>query len=377
MKKIVVLWLVGLMVMPMFAQEKLKVNPIGRMLVDAGCFDSKVEGLNNGMAIPDLRVGVKASYGEYQAKLDVGYANGKVRLKDAFVQKNMGESQFLMLGYFYPHFGMQAMLSSSKKVAMEAPPVDDLFVGSRRIGAMYVYGKSAFWGAFTFAVEEEAMKKKTNETDGQGYGLLARLLYRPYREEGRILHVGISGAYDTPKYNEDEALNHHSFVFEGGYPTQIADVQAVEAVVPDAKHMWRFTPEICAAYNKVAVEAQYYYTTVNRKNNLASYQASGAYVQLRGLLKGTAYAYDSTDSWIATPGQGSWECVLGYSYTDLNDDGCEIYGGRMNDASLTLNYYVNKYITWRLRYSYTHVEGRKGIASQSLNAIQTRFQIVF
>lgn len=255
MKKIVVLWLVGLMVMPMFAQEKLKVNPIGRMLVDAGCFDSKVEGLNNGMAIPDLRVGVKASYGEYQAKLDVGYANGKVRLKDAFVQKNMGESQLLMLGYFYPHFGMQAMLSSSKKVAMEAPPVDDLFVGSRRIGAMYVYGKSAFWGAFTFAVEEEAMKKKTNETDGQGYGLLTRLLYRPYREEGRILHVGISGAYDTPKYNEDEALNHHSFVFEGGYPTQIADVQAVEAVVPDAKHMWRFTPEICAAYNKVAVEA--------------------------------------------------------------------------------------------------------------------------
>ena len=364
-------------VSPLFAQEKLKVSPIGRMLVDAGCFDSKVEGLNNGMAIPDLRVGAKASYGDYQAKLDVGYANGKVRLKDAFVQKNLGESQFLTLGYFYPHFGMQAMLSSSKKVAMEAPLVDDMFVGSRRISAMYVYGKSAFWGAFTFAVEEEAMKKKTNETDGQAYGLLTRLLYRPYREEGRILHVGISGAYDTPKYNENEALNHRSFVFEGGFPTQIADVQAVEAVVPEAKNMWRFTPEICAAYNKIAVETQYYYTSVNRKYGFASYQASGAYVQLRGLLKGSAYSYDSTDSWIATPEQGSWECVLGYSYTDLNDDGCEIYGGRLSDASLTLNYYVNKYVTWRLRYSYTHVGGRSGLASQSANAIQTRFQFVF
>ena len=364
-------------VSPLFAQEKLKVSPIGRMLVDAGGFDSKVEGLNNGMAIPDLRVGAKASYGDYQAKLDVGYANGKVRLKDAFVQKNLGESQFLTLGYFYPHFGMQAMLSSSKKVAMEAPLVDDMFVGSRRISAMYVYGKSAFWGAFTFAVEEEAMKKKTNETDGQAYGLLTRLLYRPYREEGRILHVGISGAYDTPKYNENEALNHRSFVFEGGFPTQIADVQAVEAVVPEAKNMWRFTPEICAAYNKIAVETQYYYTSVNRKYGFASYQASGAYVQLRGLLKGSAYSYDSTDSWIATPEQGSWECVLGYSYTDLNDDGCEIYGGRLSDASLTLNYYVNKYVTWRLRYSYTHVGGRSGLASQSANAIQTRFQFVF
>ena len=377
MKYRALLLLACLAVSPLFAQEKLKVSPIGRILVDAGCFESKVEGLNNGMAIPDLRVGAKASYGNYQAKLDVGYANGKVRLKDAFVQKNLSEYQFLTLGYFYPHFGMQAMLSSSKKVAMEAPLVDDMFVGSRRISAMYVYGKSALWGAFTFAVEEEAMKKKTNETDGQAYGLLTRLLYRPYREEGRILHVGISGAYDTPKYNEDEALNHRSFVFEGGFPTQIADVQTVEAIVPDAKNMWRFTPEICAAYNKVAVETQYYYTSVNRKNGFASYQASGAYVQLRGLLKGSAYSYDSTDSWIATPGQGSWECVLGYSYTDLNDDGCGIYGGRLSDASLTLNYYVNKYVTWRLRYSYTHVGGRCGWESQSASAIQTRFQFVF
>ena len=35
-------------VSPLFAQEKLKVSPIGRILVDAGCFESKVEGLNNG-----------------------------------------------------------------------------------------------------------------------------------------------------------------------------------------------------------------------------------------------------------------------------------------------------------------------------------------
>ena len=34
-------------VSPLFAQEKLKVSPIGRILVDAGCFESKVEGLNN------------------------------------------------------------------------------------------------------------------------------------------------------------------------------------------------------------------------------------------------------------------------------------------------------------------------------------------
>lgn len=377
MKKIIVLVLAWLVSMPLFAQDKLKLSPIGRMVLDAGCFDSKVEGLNNGVVIPDLRAGVKASYGDYQAKFDIGYAKGKLSLKDIYIQKNFDESNSLMLGYFYPHFGLQAMLSSSKKAAMEEPIADGMFNGNRRISAMYIYGKDAFWGAFTLAVEEEAMKKTTDQTGDQGYGILTRLLYRPYRESGRILHLGISGAFDTPKYNEDDVLNHKSFVFEGSYPTQIADVTAVEAIVPDAKQMWRFTPEICAAHGRMAVEAQYYYAKVNRKNGLPSYQASGTYLQLRGLLKGKAYEYDAKDSWLSTPGQGSWECVLGYSYTDLNDAECKIYGGRMNDASLTLNYYVNKYVTWRLRYSYTHVGGRSGFGNQTVNAIQTRFQFVF
>ena len=86
MKKTFVLCLVCLMAMPLFAQDKLKVSPIGRMVLDAGCFDSKVEGLNNGVVIPDLRVGVKASYGDYQAKFDVGYAKGKLSLKDIYIQ---------------------------------------------------------------------------------------------------------------------------------------------------------------------------------------------------------------------------------------------------------------------------------------------------
>lgn len=377
MKKTIVLGLVCLMVMPLFAQDKLKLSPVGRMLVDAGCFDSKVEGLNNGVVISDLRAGVKASYGDYQAKFDIGYAKGKLSLKDIYIQKNMGESNRVMLGYFYPHFGMQAMLSSSRKAAMEEPLADGLFIGGRRISAMYIYDKDVFWGAFTLAVEEEAMKKTTDQTGSQGYGVLTRLLYRPYRESGRVLHMGISGAFDTPKYNEDDELNHRSFVFEGSYPTQIADVMAVEAIVPDAKQMWRLSPEICAVYDRMAVEAQYYYAKVNRKHGLPSYQASGTYVQLRGLLKGNSYGYDKKDSWLATPGQGSWECVLGYSYIDLNDADCKIYGGRLNDASLTLNYYVNKYVTWRLRYSYTHVGGRNGMGNQSVNAIQTRFQFVF
>lgn len=72
------------------AQDKIEIKPSGRILMDAGVFSTDNEDLVNGMAIPDMRVGVKASYGAYKAKIDIGYAYGKVRMKDIFVERQLG-----------------------------------------------------------------------------------------------------------------------------------------------------------------------------------------------------------------------------------------------------------------------------------------------
>lgn len=76
---------------------------------------------------------------------------------------------------------------------------------------------------------------------------------------------------------------------------------------------------------------------------------------LRGLLIGGNYRYSHTDCGIATPDSGSLECVFGYNYTDMSDTRSHIYGGRLNDVSFTVNYYINKYMIWRFRYSYTKI----------------------
>ena len=57
--------------------------------------------------------------------------------------------------------------------------------------------------------------------------------------------------------------------------------------------------------------------------------------------------------------------------------GPHIYGGRLNDVSFTVNYYINKYMIWRFRYSYTKITDRVGFENQSLSAFQTRFQVIF
>lgn len=359
------------------AQEnKLEVKPTGRILIDAGWLDSNNKDLTGGLAIPDMRVGVKASYGAYKAKVDVGYAYGKISLKDVFAERSFGEHNLLRLGYFVHQFGLQSCTSSSMKISMEEPESNEAFFNSRLIGAMYMHNKDKFFGTLSFHVENEAIKKNTAETGKQGYGMMSRLVYRPFIQDGKIFHVGISGAFETPRYNSNAAYNHKTFVLKSNFPSRIAKVVAQEATIVDAKRLFKFTPEVCMAYGRVGLESQYYYVNIQRDHQ-PDFRANGAYVLLRGTILGGNYKYSTWDSGIATPQPGTLECVLGYNYANLSDSHAGIHGGRQNDASVTLNYYINKYMIWRLHYSYTRVDDRAGFDNTTMNAIQTRFQVIF
>lgn len=72
--------------------------------------------------------------------------------------------------------------------------------------------------------------------------------------------------------------------------------------------------------------------------------------------------------------------VLAYNYTDASDSKAHVWGGITNDASCTLNYYVNPYMIARLRYSYTDVRDRRVsdlLPSRHVNTLEARLQIIF
>lgn len=364
---------------PLSAQNEntLQVKPTGRILMDGGLFNSNNKDFVDGVAIPDIRIGVKATYGKFKAKVDIGYAYGKISIKDIFVERQLSSNSLLRVGNFVHQFGLQSSTSSSMKITMEEPTSNEALFNSRLMGAMFVYDKKSFFGTASVHVENEALKKKSNELGKMGYGAMSRLVYRPLRKDGALFQVGVSGAYETPRYNSNEELNHTSFDLGANFPTRIAQVKAVNAVVTDAKRLFKFTPEMVAGYGPVALEAQYYYLQVNRDNQQKNYRANGAYGVLRGLLIGGDYKHSYSDCGIATPAPGSLECAIGFNYTDMTDAKAGIRGGRLKDASFTLNYYINKYMIWRFRYSYTTTADREGFDNQRLSAFQTRLQIIF
>ena len=133
-------------------------------------------------------------------------------------------------------------------------------------------------------------------------------------------------------------------------------------------------------HNNFALEAQYYYMNIARKDGLHNYRAQGAYGLFRTLLIGDNYGYSHADCGMATPAARSLELVLGYNYTNASDSRAGIFGGISNDASCTINYYINKYMIARLRYSYTNVRDRivEGLLpSRHVNTIEARVQIIF
>ena len=363
------------------AQEepKLTVKPSGRILFDAAYINPQhqEDDLKSGVGIPDMRVGVGFNYGQWKGKIDMGYAYGKVNMKDVWLQYDFDKQNFIRGGYFIHQYGFQSSTSSSFKEPMEEPQSNAVFNNDRMIGLMYEYSAPKVLATASIVVETDAMKQTTDVTGNEAIGGMTRLLYRPYAERGKMFQVGISGGIEGARYNSKEELNHKQFTLSTRWPTRVAKVNSQQAVVTDAKTMYKFSPEVMYSRGRFAVIGQYFLNSITRDNNQETFTGSGAYVTLRGLLKGRDYAPNMGDGGIATPDPGNMELCLQYNYTALSDASAGILGGYLNDWAICYNFYPNKYMIWRVRASYTKVTNRSGFADNEVSILETRLQVKF
>ena len=371
----------GLAIAAAYAQEepKLTAKPSGRILFDAAYINPQhqEDELNSGVGIPDMRVGVGFSYDKWKGKIDMGYAYGKVNMKDVWLEYDFDKQNFVRGGYFIHQYGFQSSTSSSFKETMEEPQSNAVFNNDRMIGLMYEHSAKKFLATASVVVETDAMKQTTDATGNEALGAMTRLLYRPFAERGKMLQVGISGGIEGARYNSNDALNHKQFTLNTRWPTRVAKINSQSAVVTDAKTMYKVSPEAMYSYGRFAVVGQYFLNSITRDNQQETFTGSGAYVTLRGLIKGRNYSPNMGDGGIATPDPGNMELCLQYNYTSLSDATAGIYGGYLNDWALCYNFYPNKYMIWRVRASYTKVTNRDGFANNEVSILETRLQVKF
>lgn len=372
---------------PVFAQDekpKFKFTPGGRILFDAAVFSPTKKTFNDGVAIPDIRIGGTAEYGKWKAKLDIGFGFGSLSVKDVFLQYTFDPHNQLRAGYFVQQFGYQSATSSSFKPMFEAPITDSYMnCTGRNIGIMYEYDKGPFLATASLIFGDQ-FNLRDNQIGRLSVGGISRLLWRPLHETGKIAQIGVSGWYQSAEHLKTKDENGQMvnslgfFNYSVNYPTKVDEVTLMSASLPDSRGVAKVSPELCLSTSRVGLEAQYYYMNVNRKDGLKAYTAQGAYGYLRCLLIGDKeYNYSSADGGIATPGPKTLEVVAGYDYTNANCTNSGINAGISNDASVTFNYYVNKYMICRLRYSYTNVHSSATVPTGHVNMVEARIQFKF
>lgn len=367
-------------------KAKVKFTPVGRLLLDAAGFLTNDDEIKSGVGMPDVRLGTKVEYKDWFARIELGYSYSKLSLMDVYLQKNFKAEGplkgYLRIGQFIPLYGLQSAYSSGLRSSMEDPTPNAALGYNYLLGAAYVANSKPLLVALTLHAESQSAKMTPSQMIETGYGAMLRLAWRPKLREGLVTQIGISGAFSGPQYSDDEALNHNHYAISANFPTRVDKVKAVSADVTEARNLLKFTPELLLASGPLALESQYYWFQVNRKQNLAAYRAYGAYGLLRFLARGGNYAYNQANGAMVNPSAGSVELALGYNYTCLTHQKAGLWGGRMSDLSLTASWYINKYVTWRVRAGYTHRWDRRTTATPlgedtQLGSLQTRLQIFF
>ena len=238
-------------------ENKVKVQPTGRILLDGAIYapDGALYEYRNadgelisgpsfadGVALPDIRMGAKVSYGHWQAKIDVGYGYQKLGFKDVYIQYNINPNNYLRGGYFVHQFGLNAATSSSMKPAMESATTDDFFKATgRNVGVEFVHDKDQFFTGVSAIIDGTSMSKPANEQGKVSVGGVTRLVWRPLREEGSIAQVGMSLWYQSALHGlaENGSVTEGYFNYSANFPTRVDKIGMLNAHIGDAKGVFK------------------------------------------------------------------------------------------------------------------------------------------
>jgi phosphate-selective porin OprO/OprP len=150
----------------------------------------------------------------------------------------------------------------------------------------------------------------------------------------------------------------------------------------------RFNPELAVVYGPFSLQTEYTFVDVNLKRSMDSDpEFSGAYIYGSYFLTGEYRKYSTksgTFSRVKPKNNFSWgkgigaiELTARYSHLDLNDEA--IRGGKLDDITLGINWYLNPNTRIMLNYVHADVDQANtgNINDGNADLASMRFQIDF
>ncbi|PID68504.1 MAG: hypothetical protein CR989_05040 [Flavobacteriales bacterium] len=361
--------------------KNFKLNFGGRLMIDHAAFwqnndlesiyrDLKTE---KGTEIRRARMFFSGTvYNNMEYKLQVDFAGGEVEIKDAYIGiKNIFGSGTLRIGNLKEPIFLSGLTSSKYFTFME-PSFDLGFAPSRNSGVLAM----ADFMDKLFSAQLGLFRNASNGNDifaNDGYAITGRIsgLAVKNDDKSNLLHLGASYSYRKPsteKYRISARPEAH-----------LSSVKYLDTgPVENVENINLFNAEMALVANAFYVQGEFTQGIVNNgtKYNFTSYygQASyfitGEHVNYKDSYSGFGRVKPKNNFIGSGGGAGAWELALRYSYANLNNK--DILGGKEQNVSLGVNWYLNPVSRVMFNYVYGDI-----IEKGKVNILQMRIQVDF
>ncbi len=376
MKQITTLFLILLITIPVFAvpdSSPIDWKVSGRLLLDGGAYIHSPKTLHAGTHISDVRLAAKVRiYSFWYTKIDVGFANNKVTLKDAFTEYGK-DGNYFRAGYMLGYYSIDQSTSTNDLVFNTASNVAETFYPDRRIGVSYTRSLPSYYlSAGVFCGDGLSF----SETIRPGYNFSGRAVWRPVNTSEALLHIGAGALFKVP--DKDTETGQQQIRLKSKGVTYIPSPRPLDLAFDHVKDQIQSNIECLLFRKKWLLQTEFLYTKIHQKDIRPSYSAHGGYILGGFLLKGNKYAYDALDAVPVMP-QEPHSILLAcrYNYTNLNDFSSHITGGSQHDLSIGINYYFNTYISSRLNYAHLWMDKYSLLGKCGINMMQVRLLVRF
>lgn len=349
---------------------KMKFN--GRTNLDLGTYLGADDNApnRNGVVVNDTRLGLIADIDTvWQAKIELSFSSKAVSFRDAWVKRTFPSlgSEIQVGNFFFPFGYMRAGINFK---FIERSSADAAFVTGRKMGVAYLsYSPRFNYGFGIFSDGNVDNGRKAN----QGYSVNAFALFRPIDDAGTIFHAGVAGIITHPS---------GTVSFNGTAPQNFVSNTLIKTPALEAYNYTRLEVHALSIVRRFYAEARFFKAFVNLPNEVVVTSEEsglthvvpqdnfdgmyGISAQAAWRIFGPNHSYNRKTGLTGNASAKAFEVLARFSRIDLDQ-----YGA-INDVTLGVNYFFNKYLRAKVNYVHSHIAD-----GAHLDMLQTRLQFSF
>lgn len=351
----------------------------GRLQLDGSTYSEGRSKLGNGTEVRRMRLRMSGTVErDWGYKLEVNFdPAGGSDITDSWIQYKGWEDVNAVVGHQKVPFGLQTMTSSNHQVFQERA-LPDAFIDGGSIGRRRMGVTATGWGdhhhvsagLFGEGLDDDG---KTNED----WGVAGRFVAAPLAEPEQ--HLAFGGSVYYRDLSPNSGLR-----FSSRPESHISGTKLVDTgVIAGADNITMANAEATLVSGRFHAQGEVFDVRVHRRG-MGSASFGGYYGQVSWFLTEDNRSYSLKGAKygrIKPKGeQGAVELAARYSMIDVSSR--DVRGGRQEDVTLGLNWWMNPSMSMRFNYVYIHaLETAQSLglksASEHAGAFQVRLQLVF